>query len=683
MAENQDSANLYIPVIMLVFAISGGVLLTRSLVSTPRPAIASNWDQKYTDDKLITARLWEDPLAAIDRAYARQREGRDRSSAATDPDPPSIDQLGLGDPPVSGPNEQMQSVTVLIAMISGDAFAEDVESRIRSREAVVSALAHAGYRKQHPDTIGPLLLNWDKPQPEADNDTFVRCGSRVAALKRQPFANSNTIATRPNAAFEWWLPRNGKFLQPLLLLWIPQNELKSRPLENLGDLVARLEAAAHNGMRQHPLSIHILGPSGSTALVEMLEESRKLPTRNPNDHSSLPLSHVSMYSWSATIADSELPAFKCDTPGRVPRKKLHDLLKEAWGLEFYNTIATDDLLCDELVAELKLRGVDFRDAKQKIALLFESDTDYGRTLAAEFRSSAGMSTLTGAGSKISEYTYLEGIDGKLADSGVTREKVKSGDSSTNLASDTLNEGRLEMNHAEGRNQLDYIPRVAEQLKIREKGPRGDSKFVAIGVLGSDFYDKLLILQVLRPRFPEAIFFTTDLDARFLERSFIPYTRNLVIASAFGFSLDDKLQGETPPFRESYQTSLYLSCLAALRWHGANYLDGKAPPPRRFEIGWHHAVDFNDFVSRGAAPPMNTVWWAVVALLFAIALLLRYYRQLRSALWPSECYHRRRELLLYSPDEIRSAAKVQAFIPANYRTIEADTPARNAISANSW
>ena len=33
------------------------------------------------------------------------------------------------------------------------------------------------------------------------------------------------------------------------------------------------------------------------------------------------------------------------------------------------------------------------------------------------------------------------------------------------------------------------------------------------MLGSDVYDKLLILQALRPAFPRAVFFTTDLNAR--------------------------------------------------------------------------------------------------------------------------------------------------------------------------
>ena len=64
---------------------------------------------------------------------------------------------------------------------------------------------------------------------------------------------------------------------------------------------------------------------------------------------------------------------------------------------------------------------------------------------------------------------------------------------------------------EGRGQLDYVLRLAAALK--EEEAKNGEEFRAIGVLGSDVYDKLLILQALRPTFPRAIFFTTDLNAR--------------------------------------------------------------------------------------------------------------------------------------------------------------------------
>ena len=54
---------------------------------------------------------------------------------------------------------------------------------------------------------------------------------------------------------------------------------------------------------------------------------------------------------------------------------------------------------------------------------------------------------------------------------------------------------------------------------------------AIGILGSDPYDALLILKALRPAFPHAIFFTVDLDARHLHASEYKWTRNMVMRLA--------------------------------------------------------------------------------------------------------------------------------------------------------
>ncbi|MGH7059748.1 MAG: hypothetical protein ACREFH_05115, partial [Stellaceae bacterium] len=87
---------------------------------------------------------------------------------------------------------------------------------------------------------------------------------------------------------------------------------------------------------------------------------------------------------------------------------------------------------------------------------------------------------------------------------------------------------------------------------------------AIGVLGSDVYDKLLILQALRSEFPSASFFTTDLDALLLPDKKSHYTRNLLVASSYGLKLDPRLQADIPPFRNTYQSSAFLAALRVIR-----------------------------------------------------------------------------------------------------------------------
>ena len=94
--------------------------------------------------------------------------------------------------------------------------------------------------------------------------------------------------------------------------------------------------------------------------------------------------------------------------------------------------------------------------------------------------------------------------------------------------------------------------------------------------GSDVYDKLLILRALRPQFPNALFFTTDLDAQLLHPADFRWTRNLIVASSFGLDLNRKLPGKIPPFRGNYQTSIFLSTLLATKFNYP-YGSGQSSP----------------------------------------------------------------------------------------------------------
>ena len=87
-------------------------------------------------------------------------------------------------------------------------------------------------------------------------------------------------------------------------------------------------------------------------------------------------------------------------------------------------------------------------------------------------------------------------------------------------------------------------------------------FRSIGVFGNDFYDKLLVLQAIRREFPAAIFFTTDLDARYLHPREFQWTRNLVVASSYGLELREELQTGVAPFRNNYATATFLAATVA-------------------------------------------------------------------------------------------------------------------------
>jgi hypothetical protein len=156
------------------------------------------------------------------------------------------------------------------------------------------------------------------------------------------------------------------------------------------------------------------------------------------------------------------------------------------------------------------------------------------------------------------FKYLRGIDGKRTDATVAP-RAASGDGSA-AASDTPSGF-----NPTGTAQLDYLRRLEAQLvELHQNQLRaGGRGILAIGVIGTDVYDKLLILRALRDRFPRVSFFTTDLDAEFWRPSELRYTQNLIVAAHFGLQLHPRLQRDVLPFRDSYQTSCFLATLLAV------------------------------------------------------------------------------------------------------------------------
>jgi hypothetical protein len=238
------------------------------------------------------------------------------------------------------------------------------------------------------------------------------------------------------------------------------------------------------------------------------------------------------------------------------------------------------------VNELKLHNVDLyhtarsedhgktietQDHRDHIALISEWDTVYGQSMpeamarALAGRTSGRPDDAADAGPRIMNFGYLRGLDGQFPGA----RSAKPGKSSTDRghssrsgaqSSATADNAAGALESAEGQSQFDYLRRLADHVRQRDEElrQRGEGRIAAIGVLGSDVYDKLLILQALRPELPEAQFFTTDLDALLLPRGEFGYTRNLIVASSYDLKLRDAVQADIPPFRSAYQTSVFLT-----------------------------------------------------------------------------------------------------------------------------
>ncbi|MGH7489198.1 MAG: hypothetical protein ACREMY_26870, partial [bacterium] len=292
-------------------------------------------------------------------------------------------------------------------------------------------------------------------------------------------------------------------------------------------------------------------------------------------------------------------------------------------------IGSDDRLFNTLIEELERRQV--RLGWDAVILIVDWDSFYGRALPIEFRAAAckKVSTFTDAELKqiqvpstikawcptvpraidlqiqrpadyesltlnVFRYSYLSGLDGEVpgADSG----KAERGENPKAPANfkDLLAGGLQE--RSEGTSQLDYVRALATRIQDEGEGAK------AIGILGTDPYDALLILKALRPAFPYAVFFTVDLDARHLQASEYKWTRNMVVASPFGLQLDSSLQRDVPPFRGSYQTATYFAVLQAVNHVTCRATGDRQPSSVPCSAGYHVALTPEDRVYDSAEHP---------------------------------------------------------------------------------
>jgi hypothetical protein len=329
-----------------------------------------------------------------------------------------------------------------------------------------------------------------------------------------------------------------------------------------------------------------LGPQDSTTLNAM---SREIQNKAYYDTSCLDGSKLPLFNYGAT-AELRLD------PDHWPPEA---------GIRYFRNVSSDQEVSETLAGELARRGVDLTekcsDPKagkphfcHHIALISEWDTVYGRSL----RETMSRTLARGRDrSLIERYSYLRGLDGRSAN----RKAPKNDDASSGKDTEQKSgeqtvatpDTASHFESAEGQSQFDYLRRIAEKIRETDDELRwsGAGRIAAIGVLGSDVYDKLLILQALRPIFPDAVYFTTDLDELLLPQKKSRYTRNLLVASSYGLALDSSLQLDIPRFRNTYQTSIFLATQRAI--HEALPTTESqtkevrvkwASEPRLFEIG---------------------------------------------------------------------------------------------------
>lgn len=613
----------------------GAIWVQEAPLIGSRPTAVSSLDYQRGVAEDVDARLWQDPFLAVHR-YRKQHPG-----AAAD-DAHRMAYL-LERAPTKG------TLAVLAVAVSGAPFVGAEEFRRRQRYAVLSALSVEGFVPDDSEHIG-----------------FTSLAPDSKALRKYHLPEF--------IPFEW-LSRDRSAGPPekVLLLWIDEDILWTDfPLQQLLALFQQLDpnlTAEKTGERS--IAWKVLGPASSGILRAMMQELAALPA---NAGELRGLSHIEFLSASATASETSVTEgtvgknLTCEDEARrapvLADDKSSDLFKRC-GVSLRRVIFTDDVLAKNLREELQLRrawpsaehmkeiaavaadfGLESPELKEAIAklprivLISEWDTLYGRQFPVIMREQlfdslrdlkdkdgqplnlarkicpmfeAGAKDAPAAPCPIRYFSYMRGLDGQLPGQSSYSENDKSDKKDKKRAEEAIE-------RPVGDGQLDYLRRLADRVARNQTapGPAG-GKVTAVGVLGTDVYDKLLVLQSMRNRLPEAVFFTTDLDAELNHPGeFRVATHNLVIASGFWLTLTPALQGHVPPFRDSYQTAVFLAARLAVasdgpldtkvtqavaRWTGLPTVSpAELPPesPRLYEVGRTGFVDLS-FTDGQAGP----------------------------------------------------------------------------------
>ncbi len=621
MAQNDARSGIGFPAILnsvlLASTVIGGFLLASNKLTSGRPTPQVGPHQSAIGNQQLDARLWEDPF--------KTKESGPSS-------PPEKDFSSLSNQIVRR-SENTNPVTILPVFIAGGPYSEDRESRIRSRFAVVSALGRCNYVPEDAEHIGAATLAWpnttELEEWRRDTNASVALviqppGTNAPPRERRAVPGSIQMMVR----YEWYRPRT---FQPqsaptaakpaVLVLWLDDNFFEDAPLLRIPLLLKPLLEVVPASGRTN--LVQLIGPRRSATLRQMLPAEFSHPPSSCREQQLASLAKTQALNWitlhSATV--SAMDAAFVATPAPQSRAAVRQALQTNGFADalFYN--ATDAELAVNLLEELQLRRADMSAPTNHLVLLSEWDTFYGRMLSLTYGATvamlqtnrqhqpAGFSPPTNIGQFVTEYrqagrpypsnfhsfVYLRGLDGKTASGSAadSRNDLSARNEKKPKSFEELVNWKPEANQAEGPPQFDYLSRTGDLLKNLQDDlrRRKQGSIRAVGIVGSDVYDVLLILQALRQRFPSVLFFTTDLDARYLHPNERAWTRNLIVSSSYGLQLHPEFQGGVSPFRDSSQTAQFAATLAALQ-------PGTVTPnltlisPRRFEIGHGVAVDLS-------------------------------------------------------------------------------------------
>ncbi|RTL45464.1 MAG: hypothetical protein EKK53_06010 [Burkholderiales bacterium] len=636
-----------------------------------RPAEKARAQAPLDPDLDVNARLWEDPFAAlrryeIERAERCERvrkqtsqtldiDCRDRVADVRDPQR-MLAKLDRDH------DQRLDDTLIILGLMPGADFVGAEEARRRLRYATLAGLLAQDYVPDNAERLSLLEFSLLEPASAPESATTA-AGNAVSPSASAPVATpaQDKRARAARAKDSYVVPyellsaraehrrktdadADAKGDKPrrysqIALLWVDENALPNRKLDALARLTQQLvggdarKLAAPGGVDTLRMpSLAVIGPSSTDALRMALMDLRCAADRK---HAAF-----AGQSPAATAAAARCGSGVAGASGGLP-KDLQEGYELLAGAEFYNsastapnsmiselsdqklesfvtdqfnritgvnpvrpvqmvrTIGTDSELIKRIVGELALR---LPHQGRRVVIVAERDSLYAQSLVSELKYRLPDSRAKDQPIQVEVIYFFRGIDG------VTTRESGSGSSAPPTKAATLE-------WPESRDQLDYLRRLGTELK-RSESDLTRLPIGAIGIFANDVHDKLLVLQALHEDFSDRMFFTTDMDARYLHPRTQAFTRNLVVASSLplafypppvGASGVD-LQAGTPPLRDIYQVSTY----AAARRAGCRSeackreerlaLEPALQKPSVYEIGRSSAVPLSGYALEARPTP---------------------------------------------------------------------------------
>ncbi len=489
---------------------------------------------------------------------------------------------------------------VLLESVRGGALSEDHERRLRGRYATAAALVREGLYPQQSKRLG---LCWFAP---ADAPRFAD-PDRGGVLIPYEFFGASSTSSAPYSR--------------VCVCWIDEAAIERDSLR-FGLAFERALDTALEAAQATRESIDLcwLGPTTSTRLRELIASFDKL------DPSARMASRLKIATPYATSPKVVLPS------ERSPESSSGQGVDAPWteaGLSIRRAVNTDLVLARLLVGELvarvpsllpmntpddatselaspdwlralaaPLRAVGFippRANKRlvRVALISEQDSTYGQSWLDNMQTAQRELSGSASGPLHPQLAALEftvfPVFGWV--DALVRESKDGKENAAAMA--------VSRDYPAEAHQLDYLGRLRDDITAADR-------FDAVCVFVTEEYDTMMILEALRPQFPGAAFFTTDLDARYLHPRHAPFTRNLVVASHFGLNPDAepadgglRVRHAAPEFRDGYQTSVY----AAVR-DLARQREPRPPATAGiYEIGRTRVVELNSAARADRPEPL--------------------------------------------------------------------------------